>query len=38
MLSFSLAWVLMTVIALSASIVPAVGAARTDLLSLLRLE
>jgi putative ABC transport system permease protein len=37
-LSFSLAWALMTVIALFASIVPAVGAARTDLLSVLRGE
>ena len=37
-LSFSLAWVLMTFIALFASIVPAVGAARTELLSVLRSE
>ena len=37
-LSFSLAWALMTVIALFASIVPAVGAVRTDLLSVLRSE
>jgi ABC-type antimicrobial peptide transport system permease subunit len=37
-LSFSLAWALVTIIALFASIVPAVGAARTDLLSVLRQE
>ena len=37
-LSFSLAWALMTIIALFASIVPAVGVARTDLLSVLRWE
>jgi putative ABC transport system permease protein len=37
-LSFSLAWALMTVIALIASILPAVDAARTDLLSVLRQE
>ncbi|UWZ83188.1 ABC transporter permease [Occallatibacter riparius] len=37
-LSFSLAWVFMTLIALVASVVPAVSAARTDLLSVLRQE
>lgn len=37
-LSFSLAWVLMTVIALSASIMPAVSAARIDLISVLHQE
>lgn len=37
-LSFSLAWALMTVVALFASIVPAVGAARTELLSVLHWE
>ena len=37
-LSFSLAWALMTIIALFASIVPAVGAARTEILSVLRRE
>lgn len=37
-LSFSLAWVLMTLVALSASVVPAMGAARTELLSVLRWE
>ena len=37
-LSFSLAWVLMTLIALVASVVPALTAARTDLLSVLRQE
>lgn len=36
--SFSLAWALMTVIALVASVVPAVSAARTDLISVLRQE
>jgi ABC-type antimicrobial peptide transport system permease subunit len=37
-LSFSLAWALMTIIALIASIVPAVGATQTSLLSVLRRE
>lgn len=37
-LSFTLAWALMTVIALCASIIPAGYAARTDLLSVLRRE
>lgn len=37
-LSFSLGWVLMTIIALVASIIPAANAARTDLLSVLRRE
>jgi predicted permease len=37
-LSFSLAWALVTVVALFASVVPALGAARTDLLSVLRQE
>jgi len=37
-LSFSLAWVLMTLIALLASMIPAVNAARTDLISVLRQE
>lgn len=37
-LSLSLAWLLMTIIALIASIIPAVDAARTDLLSVLRQE
>lgn len=37
-LSFSLAWVLMTFIGLLASMVPAIGAARTDLMSVLRQE
>lgn len=37
-LSFSLAWALMTVVALFASTVPAVGAARTELLSVLHSE
>lgn len=37
-LSFSLAWALMTVIALFASSIPAMLAARTDLLSVLRQE
>lgn len=37
-LTFSLAWMLMTVVALFASIVPAAGAARTDLQSVLRRE
>jgi predicted permease len=37
-LSFSLAWVLMTTIALLASIVPASSAARTDLVSVLHSE
>jgi predicted permease len=37
-LSFSLAWALMTIIALFASVVPAVGAARTEILSVLRRE
>lgn len=36
--SFSLAWALMTVIALFASLTPALNAARTDLLSVLRQE
>lgn len=37
-LSFSLAWGLMTLVALLASLAPAVGASRTDLLSALRRE
>jgi ABC-type antimicrobial peptide transport system permease subunit len=37
-LSFSLAWILMTVIALLASTLPAAHAARTDLVSVLRSE
>jgi ABC-type antimicrobial peptide transport system permease subunit len=37
-LSFSLAWILMTVIALLASTLPASHAARTDLVSVLRSE
>lgn len=37
-LSFSLAWALMTLIALLASMIPAVGAARTDLISVLHQE
>jgi ABC-type antimicrobial peptide transport system permease subunit len=37
-MSFSLAWALMTGIALLASVVPAVDAARTDLLAVLRSE
>ncbi|HEV2115246.1 MAG TPA: FtsX-like permease family protein, partial [Terriglobales bacterium] len=37
-LSFSLAWALMTVIALIASVMPAVSAARTDLISVLHQE
>lgn len=37
-LSFSLAWSLMTVVAVLASVLPAMAAARTDLLSVLRQE
>jgi predicted permease len=37
-LSFSLAWALMTLVALFASVVPAAAAARTDLLSVLHCE
>jgi predicted permease len=36
--SFSLAWILMTVVALVASTIPASGAARTDLISVLHTE
>lgn len=37
-LSYSLAWALMTMIALLASMIPALGAARTDLMSVLHQE
>ena len=37
-ISFSMSWAMMTIIALSASIVPAAGAARTEILSVLRRE
>jgi predicted permease len=37
-LSFSLAWLLMTLVGLLASVIPAVDAARTDLISVLRQE
>jgi ABC-type lipoprotein release transport system permease subunit len=37
-ISFSLAWMLMTVVALVASTIPASAAARTDLVSVLHSE